>query len=540
MDNKTPWPIELNKHPGFKKETINVSNSFEEIIDPEKNKETVSKCFEQPRVYRESILNNVHIEPQGKFTGKNVFYMWLNKTCPVGCDFCFFQSPKGLKKTKENEITDEGINKIIKFASEAKLDKFVVSGGGEPMVSLEKVLKIVSDVESNIITVVTSGFWAKNTENVSKILEKLHNNAQKNKKAENVTIRLSLDAGHLEKLSKENNLQYVKNIIDWFSSHTDKDSKFKFLIHTMDGDNTVEKLISELDVKNRNDHGDYLKKQTSIELNNGLKFTIEYSQVFDSNVKADLHDQKRMNDNLKIFEDFIKYRRNGNMSIQFHDDKPKGVYFLTLYDGTNMIWGATSPDNESSIYEDDYKNMMEKNYNDVLSLAILEKGSCYIQNIVSEVNPIAVYRSVVMGIRDFYSRLLLEEDSTRLYSSIRVIQEYIKEGRLKNSDIEKFPAKIKTLIFSDIDTLKEACRQSPSTILSQYLEDKNLNNEKLIALYEFINLGHYNMTPEKMVKTVLDSNIDNSIKNQFMEEIKKSKSDYSKYDKDTILQEQLN
>lgn len=539
MDNKTPWPIELNKHPGFKREKSDMIDNPEELVNPEKNREIVLECFKNPRIYREAILDNVHINPQEKFDGKNVFYMWLNKTCPVGCDFCFFQSPKGLKRTKENEITDEGIDKIIKFASDAKLDKFVISGGGEPMVSLEKVSKIVSNIESGVVTVVTSGFWAKNTENVNRILNKLSKDTQENKKVDNVSVRLSLDAGHLEKLSKENNLEYVRNIIDWFSAHANHDSKFKFLIHTMEGDDTVEKLISELDVKNRNDYGDYLKKQTSIELNNGLKFIIEYSQVFDSDIKTDLHDEKRMNGNLKIFEDFIKYRRNGNMSIQFHDDKPKGVYFLTLYDGTNMIWGATSPDNESSIYEDDYKSMMEKNYNDILSLAVLEKGSCYIQQIVSEVNPIAVYRSVGMGIRDFYSRLLLEEDSTRLYSSVRIIQEYIKEGRLSDTDIEKFPTKIKILISSDVNTLKEAFSKSTSTILSQYLQDKNLNSERLISLYEFINLGHYNITPEKMVNVVVNSSIDNLIKNKFLEEIENSKSNTPKYDRDTILQEQL-
>lgn len=519
----TPWPIELNQHPGFKKSKSEIETQIntDEELTPEKIHKIALESFNQPDRFRKMILDNVHTFPKENLSGKNVFYMWLNKTCPVGCEFCFFQSPKNAEKTKDNEITDEGLDKIIQFAKDAKLDKFVVSGGGEPMVSIEKINKLVKNIESNILVIVTSGFWAKSEQSTDKNLSRLLASSNENTNQPETFIRLSLDSGHLEKLSKDKSFGYVHNIINWFSENASKDSKFKFLIHAMEGDETVENLLSELPIDKRGDEGGYLKRITKIQLKNGLNFSIEYSQIFDSNTEVDLSDKEKSKENKKTFIDFIKYKRNGNMSLQFHENNPKGAYFLTLYDGTNMIWGATSPDSETSIYEDGYQETMKKNYDDILSLGTLEKGSCYIQEIVSEVNPTAVSRSVGMGIRDFYSRLLWEEDTTRLYGSVRIIQDYIKEERFTADDIKKWPQEIKALVSLDREELKDFYRNSPRTIVHQYLEDDKLSSNKLIALYKLVSLGHYAISKDQMVKIVKESKIDQLIKDEFLNNLNK-------------------
>lgn len=288
----------------------------------------------------------------------------------------------------------------------------------------------------------------------------------------------------------------------------------------MEGDKTTSDLLSQLQVNTCDTKGDYLKRLTEVKIKDGLNFNIEYSQIFDINLKLDLNNKKEeIANNVKTFRDFIEYRRNGNMSVQFHDKNSKGVYFLTLYDGSTSIWGATAPDVESSIYKDNYKEILEKNRNDILTLATLEKGHCYVQDVVSEVNPIAVSRAIGSGERDFYTRLLWEEDTTRLYSSIRLIQKYIDDGRVDKETMDKWPTKLRAVISLDKEKLKSICLDSSYTIVHQYLADPNISVEGLISLYQLVTLGHYVVTPEKMSKIIEDSNIDSKMKEAFIKNI---------------------
>ncbi len=521
---RTPWPIELNTHPGFKgKKTVapteRLDNNPNKELTPERLEEIATESFKNPKEARETILEHARVKPIENFDGGNVFYMWLNKSCPVGCEFCFFRSPAKEKKSPDTEITDEGIDKLVQFSLDGTLDKFVVSGGGEPFQKRKKVYELAKRIKTDLFVIVTSGFWSRTESSTNHCLSELLENAKQNPYQPTTVVRLSLDQGHLEKLSKGEGFRYVKNIIDWFSKNAPDDPKFKFLIHTMEGDKTVEELLAELEIAEKVDKGEHLTRSSQVRLKNGLKFGIEYSQIFDSNPHVDIHDAERVGQNNQTFRDFITYRRKGNMSIQFHGDDPKGVYYLLLYDGTTIIWGATSPDIETSIYEDGYQQMMKKNVDDVLTLANLEKGPCHMQDIVSEVNPTAVSRAVGVGLRDFYARLLWEEDTTRLYASVRVLQEYVAEGRIKNDEIQKWPQQLQALVSLDKEKLQKVCLESPYTIVQQYLADPNVSAEKLTALYRLVALGHYAMTPEKMRELVAAAEIDEGIKKIFKEAI---------------------
>jgi hypothetical protein len=104
MKEETPWPIEIHNHPfgSRKKKNGNVPSEMEttdtttsyEGLEPE---EVAAKCFENPRLYRDMVLEKVSVEPVENFEGGSTFYMWLNKVCPVGCEFCFFNSPTNCK-----------------------------------------------------------------------------------------------------------------------------------------------------------------------------------------------------------------------------------------------------------------------------------------------------------------------------------------------------------------------------------------------------------------------------------------------------------
>jgi organic radical activating enzyme len=534
MENGTPWPIEVCNHPfGSRKKG---ADGTPEKCDPSEGaacceglstEQITSTCFENPRLYRDMVLKEVAVTPIESFEGGSVFYMWLNKVCPVGCEFCFFNSPTNCKDQDpaETEITDEGIEKLIKITEDGKIDKFVISGGGEPMMSREKVGRLASQLNVETLTIVTSSFWSRNPEKTDKYLTELRAQAESNPHHPKLVVRLSLDKFHLGRLAHGKGFSYVENLINWFSANAPSDPNFSLLIHTMEGDQTVDELLADLPVESIDDNNEYLNRKRAVTLNNGLKFKVEYSQIFDSNPHVDLRDAEQQLQNKDTFKAFLDHRRKGNMSLSFHgEDQPKGVYFLMLYDGTIEIWGASAPDVEASVYKDDYRAIVDKNLKDIVTLAALEKGPIYMQQIVAEVDPQAVTRAVGAGLRDFYSRLLMEEDILRLYVSIRLMQEYIAEGRIKPEEVEAWPSPLKAMVQLDKEKLKATYLESPSNIVEQYLADPNISTKKLLSLYEYVRLGHYAVTPEQMMDQIEASSIDEKIKAEFFDAMDKHQS----------------
>ncbi len=529
---KTPWPIELGEHPfGEKRHQKEKETSKErsihnkERLEGKSRMEIAEECFEHPEEYREQILEYVSVESKEKFEGGSVFYMWLNKVCPVGCEFCFFKSPAKGEKTPDEEITEEGIERIIQLTKDGKIDKLVISGGGEPMKSKSKVNDLARGVDVKDLIVVTSAYWSKTRSGTDRVLSALLASAEENPHQPVTTVRVSLDQGHFSRLSKDEGFQYVQNIVDWFSENAKDNPNFKLVFHTMDGDNTVEDFIAQLQVQSRDERKN---NKAKVLLEDNLSFGIEYTQIFFASPFVNLKDQKEQARNTQTFKKFIFDKRGGNMSLSFHgESNPKGVYYLTFYDGTTIIWGATAPDTETSIYKDDYSSIMKKNLKDVATLGILEKGQFHVQDLVSEVNPKAVERAIGVGLRDFYVRLLLEEDTTRLYTSIRLIQGYVAEGRITEEDQKAWPEELKITVSMSREELKEACLSSRHNIVQQYLDDPAVSADKLVALHTRIALGHYSVTPEEMYKAVAQSRIDSSIKRNFMERVSPPQSELS-------------
>jgi len=526
----TPWPIERGRHPTGTKEGCGVRRTkcsaedkkCREAQEECERVEVAKECFQKPAEFRDMVLESVRVKPSEDFDGGSVFYMWMNKTCPVGCEFCFFKSPAKDEEGARTEVTDEGIEKLVQFTQDGRMDKFVVSGGGEPMKSKKKLFELARRVKVKTFVVVTSGYWAKGKESTDRTLTGFYQSSKENPNNPNTVLRLSFDQEHHRRLCGSKPFEYMENIVDWLSANALNDKKFRLLIHTMEGDDTVDKLLERLPVASREETGDRFNRKTNVRLENGLEFCVEYSPIFESDAHVDLSDEEKVARNTRTFNNFITHRKAGRMAVKPQNEGSSGVDFLLLYDGSVEVWGATAPDTETSIYEDDYKDTMRKNLADVLTLGTLEKPTFHIQELVAEVSPISVKRAVAMGLRDFYMRSMFEEDTVRLYVSVRLMQEYVKEGRISPEEMAAWPAQLRAMVALDKDKLASICRESPYNIVSQYLNDPEVSLEKLQALYRLVKLGHYNVTPEQMVKMVTESQIDQTLKEEFVQEVAKS------------------
>jgi uncharacterized Fe-S cluster-containing radical SAM superfamily protein len=534
---QTPWPIENRRNPlvtprniGYEVSELPVQDVAAEVSGSARNVlangqegmemsqlEFARECFRDPQTYRDMVLRHVRIESREQFEGKSVFYMWMDKACPVGCDFCFFQSPALTEKSPQTAITPEGIEKLITYVNDANISQMFISGGGEPMLKKQAVNRLIQGVSVEEVIIITSSHWSQTPEGTQKTLSDLRRSVDENPKKPAVTVRLSLDRFHYEKLSKGRGFEYAKNLINEFSTTYANDKSLRLKVHTMNGDDTIDKLLAELPVAKREDSGGYLKQKSKITLENGYEFSIEFSQEFQTDAEIDMKENAQaVGHNVDSFQEFIDVRRNGNMSLSFNGDQPKGVYWLMLYDGTMLVWGATAPDIETSLYRDSYADTMKRNRADVLTLGVLEKGTFHRENIVNEVNPGAVTRARGMGLRDFHARASLEEPTTRLYASLRMIQDYVAEGRITPEQMQGWPAEVRKLVETPKETLVQAYGESGQTIVRQMLGSPDVNADALLALYKRVGLGHYApLTQQEFAEEVAASAVDEAIRVQF-------------------------
>ncbi|NTU46738.1 DUF386 family protein [Candidatus Roizmanbacteria bacterium] len=489
------WPIEVGNHP-----IVCQSNVLEESIDTA----SIEFAFQHPDELRNIILKSVKVEPLEKFDGKSFVCVWPTKFCPVGCDMCFFHSPKANmeKKTPETTLTQAGQSKFIQFVNAANTGELVIAGGGEPFHEPDFMNQIAEQVKADKIFLTTSGIWAKSKQKAETLLSNLYDAHTRNGNDTRLDIRLSFDKFHASKISPDHSLGYVWNLLEIFREKY-RDADFRLSFHTMWGDETMQELLDKLPVSARTQKNN---KTELISLADGFTFEIRWRRLFYPNQHANLNDRASVKSAKDIMNEDILTEHNGNMSVVYQNNgEPSGADFLIHYDGTVLNWGATSPDNEPSLYSQEYEEVMERALSDVLSLSVLEKGNAYRDSLIEEINPKAVERAKAFNLRDFYSRTQLEESSTRLYASVRIIQDYIAEGRISQEQVHNWPKILQMLISAKPNTLIDVYNKINHNIVHQYLEHEGTTADQLAHLYMLTRLGQYNVSPQNMVETVSKS-----------------------------------
>lgn len=337
------------------------------------------------------------------------------------------------------------------------------------------------------------------------MIDDLYAAHQENPNDAELDLRLSFDRFHAEKIAPKGDFEYVMNLLAVYRRKYKDSPDFKLGFHSMWEDRkTMEKLLDMLPVAERKTKD---AKTEIITLDDGFTFEVRWKRLFYSDTTVDMHDTPVVDRNAGVYDEDINTEHGGNMSVVFNKEgEERGADFLIHYDGTILNWGATAPDNEPSIYTHTYAEVMQQIFDDVIGLSFLEKGNDYRDKIIAEVNPQAVARAKAMNLRDFYSRVVLEESKTRLYLSIRVIQDYIKEGRVPAETVESWPAKVKQLVVMSQADLIENYNKSTFSIVSEYLQAPNITADQLVDLYRLIRLGHYDVSPREMIEIVEDSN----------------------------------
>ncbi len=474
----------------------------------------LQEIFNQPQKYRDLILDHVFVKANREsLSGKAFICVSFTRFCPVGCKFCFFSSsPAAKPKTISDAFTEEGMTKFIQFANDCNLGYLLVSGGGEPFLEIKHLLRVVEHVKSDKIVLVTSGNWAKSTSGASNITRQVYEAFKRRTSPTKLVLRLSVDEEHAR---GGLGLHPAYNLISIFEQSYINEKDFTLQFHSLFDDPCIQRLYDQLadriiSIEDRRLHSDaetVLKVNPAeklLKLSSGLTIKVGYAKCFYSNIKVNLKDPEILARNLSVFSWDMRESEENNPSVVTNLDGKKGLDFWVNFNGNVTTWGNQVPDNIYNLYEDDYSTIVENTFSDPISLAYLEKGDVYRDKIINEVNPLAVLRAKATNIRDYTGALICEEATTRLYLTIRILQDYFAAGRMSQEEINILPESIQKILLSSQEQLKTAYKQSTHSIVDQYIERNISNHLEWLDLLELIKLGHYDLKPEK-IQQAMDS-----------------------------------
>ena len=494
--------------------------------------------FENPQHYRNYLINsNLHKKrKRKKIDGKSLICVFFTSYCGVGCPFCFFHSPSAKKETKEiasreNHFSTEAVDKFIKFANDAKVGYLQISGGGEPFLEFDAILKCIEEVKAERIIIVTSGSWAYDKLNAKKYLKRLYYSTLKNNYNPRVTIRLSISKGHSLKLKEKP----LINLINLFEQDYKNIKNFTLQLKTFEEDNTLEKYLKtyfknyaiDLIEKNGTDDDKYIKVMPwkyKLKLKSGYEIIIGKSRVFNSNLRPNLHDIKSIKSNEKIYDTDLALSQNNFPSIVHNYDETEGLDWIVEYNGNVCTWQNRIQDNLLNIYEDSYSDIYNATMTDLLTYSYIDKGSKYREQIINEISSKTTSLMKAVNIRDYAGTLAFQDEKIRLYYNIRVIQDYLIDNKINISILNKLPKELISAIKLEKTELIKLYKKSKYSILSQELK-LPISRENFHDFLELVKLGHYeinnydknkaieiyNSISDKKISSLEDININNDI-----------------------------
>ena len=234
-----------------------------------------------------------------------------------------------------------------------------------------------------------------------------------------------------------------------------------------------------------------------VRLSSGYEFIAGISKIFGSGLRPNLHDIKHLQETMKIFERDLEESEDNNSAVLYNSNGEKGLDWSLNYNGNICLWQNQVNDNQWNIYEDDFPKVLNETFRDPITLSYIENGCKYRERIVMEVSPRSVIRLKSISLRDYAGTVIFEEEKTRLYYAIRVLQDYFKAGRIVQDQFNILPHEITQLIMGDIETAKELYHQANYTIVDQ-LKRNSFDSLAWRDLLELIKLGHYDLTSEQI------------------------------------------
>lgn len=473
---------------------------------------TVLNVFKNPKKHIKEIFSEVRIPEKNltRCTGKAFASVFPTKRCPAGCPHCFFQSSNGGAECPREmaEYSEYGMEQLIKFFNQANLGYLLVVGGGEPFQTFHHVIKLVKEVETDRIVVVTNGMWGRNRSTAEKKIRELHKALMGRKTPTHLVLRLSVDQEHVQQLGQE----LVVNIIQVFREYFKDEKDFELQLHGLMGDTAIDEIadlmgdarIEASTIKvGATDNDTVMKISPNRRIMSfvGDDYTIQIGMAnrFYPSMAHDLSDPDadEIQRALKVFHDDMQNSSQDNPAVILNTDGSYGHNWWFDYNGNGCTYGNQQPTDQGNVYIHDYADFEDMLYGNIITYSVLDKGYTYRVERIAEVNPRAVLRAEAMNIRDFSGAALLEEEKTVLYYAIRVIQDYLAEGTLTMAELQGLSPELVETIAMDREVLKSTYAAAEYSIFNQYMNLPKFSEEDWKDLFVLVSREHYDVTPEQ-------------------------------------------
>lgn len=462
-----------------------------------------ANVFDNPQKYRDSILrqSDLIVPQESKFNGKSLICAFLTSYCGVGCPFCFFKSP--LPKSRENDIENkfntEGVDKLIDFANDANAGYLQISGGGEPFLEREALLKCVEEIRADRIILVTSGSWAFNRLNAERYLAEIEQAISRRETPARVSIRLSVSEGHSIRLKE----RPLVNLLKLFEGKYHGNRNFTLQLKTFEGDNTLAGYLGKYfngystqeESENQSDDPNIIKImpwRSKVTLPSGYEVVVGKTRVFEPSLKPNLNDAQSIRRTVEVFDEDLEQSQGDYPSTVFNANGSRGIDWIVEYNGNVCTWQNRVQDNLLSVYEDGYDRVLNATMQDPLTLSFIERGAKYRDRVIAEVSPRTTKLAKAVSIRDYAGPLLFENEKTRLYYTLRVLQDYIGDGRVNRQALARIPIEIQAALGLNIGQLGLLYGQGRHSILDQEFA-KEQSDIRFNDFLELATLGHYDL-----------------------------------------------
>lgn len=470
----------------------------------------IDNIFSNPEIYLKEIIEKVSVpkEKRRKFEGKSLASIFPTKFCDAGCAHCFFKSGKTIRKSPQEqyEFSDYGIDKFIEFINQSNNGYLLVIGGGEPFKKYEQVLKIVQQVKTDRLILVTNGMWAQNYEEAKKTIFELYTNFKKRKTETKLILRLSTDKWHAKQLGYE----LINHIIDIYKKYFRDEENFELQLHTLIGDDVIEKVAEkrkDFEIIRTNETGisdneEVIKispYRCRLNFEDGYVIYVGIAKTFYSTLKPNLmKEEKVLKEAIQIFDDDMEFSAFDNPSVIRNKNGTLGLNFWVNYNGNVALWGNQQLTDLKNLYCDSYEDIINANFSNIISYSFLDKGYKNRVRIIEEVNHKAVIRSKAINIRDYAGASILEEKKTTLYYAIRVIQDYLKENIITGKDLKNLSAILLETMNLNTQNLIKLYQTANYSIIDEYMKKEKFVKEEWEDLFELIKLGHYDVTEKQI------------------------------------------
>ncbi|MBX3726184.1 MAG: hypothetical protein KF823_09725 [Xanthomonadales bacterium] len=472
--------------------------------------------FDTPQLARDNITGAFQFSIN-QWSGRPYVVVIPTRYCPVGCAHCYFASPKPGRSPEAGSIlavTD--VQLLTRFLNDANVGLLQLSGGGEPLLELESVCELLAHTRAYRAAITTSAVMAKTDAKATQLLDQLCAAFASSPSEGELIFRLSVDEFHTERIRDT----AVQSVIQAFRAGYPRyrDQSMRLKLHSIMGDKSIDKLLDQLadevaDVQSEVVFGE--ERPTRIVLKDRSEILADYSLRMYADTLPDLNDTAANQRAVAAYEAL----RIPTPAQYIDEDGNPALCLIVQETGEVELWNTTPPDRQVTLRTHDYIAARKAYSSDIIQVAALQRGARFVEEILSEVNPRAVTRAKVIGSAISFNKNMLVQGKDRLYVTVRLVQEYLVEGRLTSDDLKSLDSISIELVGAPVARLQDMYRSASSDILSETLDRPDLHLKHLVDLFKQVRRGHFAVDEEEMVTRVHRAAIADETKAAFIQSV---------------------